>query len=453
MLFAIVDIETTGGNPGLGGITEIAAILHDGSRVVDTYHTLINPQRPIPGFITGLTGIDQKMVENAPTFAEIADELWEFLEDAVFVAHNVNFDFSFIRSAFEALGRNFQARKLCTVRLSRKVFPGLRSYGLGRICSHLHIEIENRHRALGDAEATATLFGMMMEKDASAVFGALKQNQGASFLPPNISISRYLEIPEATGIYYFHDSQGQVIYVGKANNIRERFKGHFSGNSKDKLSLKTEIHDISWTLTGSEMLAYLLEVLEIKRIWPKYNQASKFQSSSWAIYHYQDGNGFDRLHVGKYAASLKPIAEFMSHAEAWKFLKEKVEAHELCPKLSGIQKTAGPCYDFADGKCRGACCGAESAEDYAARFDEAIRSFSQKGEILIKDRGISKDQQVALYFLDGVFAAYGYLGTDEDFSGSEAVLDRLQKVKPIPDTRYIFRSFLTKIPLNRIQVL
>lgn len=453
MLFAIVDIETTGGHPGSGGITEIAAILHDGSIVLDTYHTLVNPQRSIPGFITGLTGIDQKMVENAPTFEEIADELWDFLADKVFVAHNVNFDFSFIKSAFGALGRNYQSRKLCTVRLSRKVFPGLRSYGLGRICSHLNIEIENRHRALGDAEATATLFGLLMEKDASMVLESLKQNQGNSFLPPNISLDRYFEIPEATGIYYFHDKNGQVIYVGKANNIRDRFKGHFSGNAKDKLALKTEIHDISWTLTGSEMLAYLLEIHEIKRIWPKFNQASKFQSSSWAIYQYQDGNGFDRLQVGKYRASLKPIAEFINHAEAWKFLREIVDSYKLCPKLSGIQKTPGACYDHAEGKCQGACCGAESAEEYADRFGSAVRSFSQKGHILIKDKGISHDQQVAMYFSDGVFAAYGFLGIDEDFSGPVAILDRLEKIKPVPDTRYILRSFLPKIPLDRVLVL
>ena len=452
MLFAIVDIETTGGNPELGGITEIAAILHDGSNVLDTYHTLVNPERPIPGFITGLTGIDQQMVENAPTFSEIADELFDFLDGAVFVAHNVNFDYSFIRESFRSIGRDFQRQKLCTVRLSRRIFPGYRSYGLGRICSHLDIEIENRHRALGDAEATAALFGMMMEKDAPTVLSALKKNKGEAFLPPNISMSRYMEIPEATGIYFFHNSQGQVIYVGKANNIRERFRGHFSGNSKEKLALKTEIHDVSWTLTGSEMLAYLLEILEIKRLWPKFNQAAKFQYSSWAIYHYQDGNGYDRLQVGKYSHALQPIAEFLTHAEAWSFLKEKVAEFQLCPKLSGIQKSPRACHDFGLGRCHGACCGQENSDFYRERFLSALRTFSQKGEVLVMDRGLEKDQQVALYFLDGVFSAYGFIDDQEQFLDKNLVLDRLQKVKLLPDTRYIFRSFLPRIPMSQIQV-
>lgn len=299
MEFVIVDIETTGGNPINGGITEIAALAYKDGKVIDQFHSLINPERYIPGFITGLTGIDQDMVENSPTFAELADELLDFLKGRVFVAHNVNFDYTFIRESFRQVGISYDSAKLCTVRLSRKVFPGLGSYSLGRICEQLQIKIENRHRAFGDAEATAILFDKIYSKDALIVHSSLKRNAGETFLPPNISKEKYMEIPEATGIYFFHDKNGQVIYVGKATNIRSRFKGHFSGNSKEKINLKSEIHDVSWKLTGSEFLAFLLELLEIKNLWPKYNKALKYKSNNWALYSYEDNAGYLRFQVSK----------------------------------------------------------------------------------------------------------------------------------------------------------
>jgi len=313
MEFVIVDIETTGGNPSQGGITEIAALAFDGEKIIDKFHTLINPERYIPNFITGLTGIDQNMVDGAPTFGEIAQELYDFLENRIFVAHNVNFDYSFIKEAFKNLGFEFSPMKLCTVRLSRKAFPGYGSYSLGRICEQLSIKIENRHRAFGDAEATTLLFQKIYSIMPEVIFETLKKNNGEAFLPPNISKEKYLQIPEKTGIYYFHDQKGQVIYVGKANNIRSRFKSHFSGNSQEKMKLKSEIHDISWELTGSEFLAYLLETLEIKRIWPKFNRALKYKSSNWGLFQYEDNTGYIRFQVGKNSGSLKPIFEFDSH--------------------------------------------------------------------------------------------------------------------------------------------
>ena len=191
MNYVIVDIETTGGNPTQGGITEIAAILHDGNQVVDRFHSLIDPERMVPSFITGLTGIDSHMLEGAPTFSEVAGELHDFLKGNVFVAHNVNFDYSFIREALKHTGIEFNAPKLCTVRLSRKAFPGFRSYSLGRICEHLSISIKERHRAMGDAEATAELFDLIIKKSPEVILQTLKKSSGESFLPPHISKERF----------------------------------------------------------------------------------------------------------------------------------------------------------------------------------------------------------------------------------------------------------------------
>jgi DNA polymerase III subunit epsilon len=451
MEFVIVDIETTGGNPSQGGITEIAAIAFNGEKIIDRFHTLINPERYIPDFITGLTGIDQNLVADAPTFGEIAQELYVFLENRVFVAHNVNFDYSFIKEAFRTTGFEFNPFKLCTVRLSRKAFPGFGSYGLGRICEQLSIKIENRHRAFGDAEATTVLFEKIYRIKPEVIFDTLKKNNGEAFLPPNISKEKFLQIPEKTGIYYFHDQKGQVIYVGKAINIKSRFKSHFSGNSQEKLKLKSEIHDISWELTGSEFLACLLEALEIKRVWPKFNRALKYKSSNWGLFQYEDSNGYIRFNVGKNSNFLKPIYEFDSHSEGWKFIIEQTESFQLCPKLTGIQKTPADCYDHQHNKCLGACCGKESVEIYNKRVSEFLDSLEeQKGAIIIREKGILPEESCALYFENGVFKAYGFFDTDSFFSHEGEFLDALTKVKHLPETKYLLRSFIPKIAPGNI---
>lgn len=454
MNYVIVDIETTGGNPTQGGITEIAAILHDGNQVVDRFHSLIDPERMVPSFITGLTGIDSHMLEGAPTFSEVAGELHDFLKGNVFVAHNVNFDYSFIREALKHTGIEFNAPKLCTVRLSRKAFPGFRSYSLGRICEHLSISIKERHRAMGDAEATAELFDLIIKKSPEVILQTLKKSSGESFLPPHISKERFLQIPERTGIYYFHDKNGQVIYVGKANDIRSRFKGHFSSSSKDKMQLYNEIHDISWELTGNEFLAFLLESLEIKRLWPKYNKALKYNSWNWGLYKYEDGQGYLRFQVGKNTGSLKPILEFESHSEGWKYLLDQVESFHLCPKLSGIQKTTGACYDYPNQKCQGACCSQESPEVYNRKANDFLASVTgQVGDVLIKEKGNHPEETAFLYFEKGIFSAYGFLNQEDSFFDQNEILESLKKVRHLPETKYILRSFFPKLSMNQIMVL
>jgi DNA polymerase III subunit epsilon len=453
MQYAIVDIETTGGNPSHAGITEIAVLVYDGEKVIETYQTLINPERQIPGFITGLTGIDQEMVAKAPTFSEIAPQLYKLLENKVFIAHNVNFDYSFIKEAFLKTGYQYLAPKACTVRLSRKVFPGYKSYSLGRLCEHLNIPITSRHRAFGDAAATAELFGLILARDPTVVGQTLKKSNGEVFLPPNISKQLYLSLPEEIGIYFFHDAKGNVIYVGKALNIRSRFKGHFSGNSMDngKLQMKSEIHDVSWQLTGSEFLAFLLEMLEIKRLWPKYNRAQKFSNQSWGLIQYEDNQGFIRFQVAKVKAGFAPVYHFENHAQGWKFMMDKIEEFHLCAKLSGIQTPPASCFDFAIRKCKGACCGKEDKDTYNIRAMQFLHTLQQQQTcILIKEKGRHIGESAALYFEKEVFAGYAFV--EENCSESD-ILSLIHKVKAYTESKYILRSFLQKIPNERILIM
>ena len=448
MEYAIVDIETTGGNPSGGGITEIAVVIHDGFGITQEYQTLINPRMPVPSYITGLTGIDSSMLRDAPSFEDIAEELWGILVGRIFVAHQVNFDFSFIREAFLKLGKELDSPKLCTVRLSRKIFPGLRSYSLGRICEQQKIPILARHRAMGDAKATALLFDRMVKQNPEVIKTSLKKNTGESFLPPLFPLTKFRQIPESCGVYYMLNDKGKVIYVGKSTNIKERFKAHFSGNVLPQLKqqLKAEVVDLHWKLTGSEFMALLVETLEIKRLWPKYNSALKIPKTLWGLFHYQDGSGFYRFQISKVTKNLKPLEIFFSAEEARLFLMEAVEVYNLCQKLCGLR--AVTCAMVQDSTCQGACSSGESPIHYNGRVEEWIdRIKGSKKELQITLPGRKEGEKAVCLFKGGILAKYGYLEKEQVESGD------LEMVPLIPETYYLLRQFIHRIPQDQIQIM
>ncbi len=452
MEFAIVDIETTGGAPKHGGITEIAVLIHDGESIVKEYQTLLNPEQAIPTYITGLTGIDNFMVRHEPTFEAIHEELWEMLTDRVFVAHNVNFDYGFLREAFLKVGKELKTPKLCTVRLSRKVYPGMRSYSLGRLCESQRIPIEARHRAMGDAKATAILFDRMIKTDYQIINQSLKKNTGEAFLPPNFPHSRFKEIPTACGVYYMLDEHGKAIYVGKAINIRERFKNHFSGqllpNLKQKL--KTEVFDLKWELTGSEFMALLYEALEIKRLWPKYNSALKLPKRTFGLFHYEDNSGYGRFQVSKVTKYFKPIESFFSMEEANAFLKTGIVTYGLCPKLCGLRKIN--CSTEDEMCCGGACSFTEKPKEYNQRVGEFMEKIkeSQK-EILIRLEGRTPEESAYCMFESGMLSKFAYV--DVKAASEDNILESLTPVPQVPETYYLLRQFIHQLNPEQISVL
>ena len=399
-MYAIVDIETTGGYAANHRITEIAIFHHDGIQITETFHTLINPGRDIPYYITGLTGISTEMVLNAPTFEEVAEEIFNFLDGKVFVAHNAHFDYSFLKREFELTGINWQAKKLCTVRLSRKIIPGLRSYSLGTLSESLGIEIINRHRANGDAHATVKIFDQLLRRDRdNYIAKALKKNSGETILPPNLPKEEFDRLPALPGVYYFHNARGQVIYVGKAINIKKRIAGHFTGEAREwsRSKIRNEIHHISYELTGNELIALILESQEIRRLWPKYNQAQKYRVEEWGIFDYEDRNGYLRFSVNIVTKGSHPLVRFSSKGEAWNFLWEKVREFDLCPKLCGLQVAKGLCFNYQTGECHGACEGVETVKRYNKRIQKAIDTFKSTGSsaaIIGKGRNIDEQSLV-----------------------------------------------------------
>ncbi|OJV53491.1 MAG: hypothetical protein BGO31_01080 [Bacteroidetes bacterium 43-16] len=421
-LYAIVDIETTGGQLASGSITEIAILIHDGQQVVQRYETLIRPFYSIPRFISVLTGIDDEMVKNSPTFETVAEEIYELLKDKIFVAHNVNFDYSFLKHHLNACGYNFNAPKLCTVRLSRKIFPGLRSYSLGNICAYLNIDIANRHRAGGDADATAVLFQMLLDHDTEQVVAKqLKRNSGEQYLPPNLPKAALDQLPQQPGVYFFHDQKGKVIYIGKAVNIQKRVKSHFTGNkiTRQRQDFLRDIHDISFECYPTELMALVAEAVAIKKSWPKYNRALKGHEPKYGLFSYLDQNDFNRLIIGKYNKSMVPLRSFHDLHGARMFMHQLTETYDLCPELCKI------------GDCP--VCKAEpdsihkDAEAYNKRVAQALEEDrNAQKSFFIKGKGRQEDEYSLIWVDPGAFYAMGYLPADSSFSTAEEVVPLLQ---------------------------
>jgi DNA polymerase-3 subunit epsilon len=415
-MYAIVDIETTGGYAEKHRVTEIAIYHHDGMQITDHYKTLINPGRKIPHFITGLTGINYEMVKEAPSFADVAEEVMGWLKDRVFVAHNAHFDYSFLKKEFEDIGLAWNTKKLCTVRLSRKIIPGLDSYGLGRLAESLGIKIPDRHRAGGDALATARIFDILLKRDQDGVITkALRRNSGETILPPNLPKEEFDKLPARPGVYYFLDSHGHVIYVGKAINIKKRIAGHFTGEAREwnRSNIRNDIHHITWELTGNELIALILEAQEIRRLWPKYNLAQKYRVEEWGVYDYEDRNGYLRFSVNVVNRGTRPLITFSNKGDAWNFMWEKVKTHDLCPKLSGLQLAKGLCFSHQSGSCKGACQGVETPKKYNKRVQQAVDSFFEKGKtIAIFGRGRSAEEKSVVLVENGNYSGFGYFGDD-----------------------------------------
>ncbi|MDB5119974.1 MAG: polymerase subunit epsilon [Sphingobacteriales bacterium] len=455
-MYAIIDIETTGGHASANGITEVAILLYNGFEVVERYSTLINPGVHIPIYIQALTGINDAMVKNAPSFKEVSAHIFDLLHDKIFVAHNVNFDYSFIKYHLANCGYNLQAKKLCTVRLGRKIVPGLPSYGLGKFCSQMGIVINNRHRALGDAEATAILFGILVSRDLNNVIAdSLKQHSKEQLLPPNLHKDQVVNLPNSPGVYYFHNEKGKVIYVGKAKSLRKRVLSHFSNNSpgSQKQEFLRNIHAISHQTCGTELIAFILETTEIKRLWPAYNRSQKRYEYAYGLYCFEGQNGFLRLAIDKRQKFSPPIYTFNYLADGYSLLKQLITKFNLCPKLCFIQKSNTNCVGVSEGYCLGACEEKESFSAYNVRVKEALAFLkSSLPTYAIIDHGRSINENSCILMEQGQFYGFGYIDESVQITDITTLKDHL---KPCPSNDYIrnlVHSYVSKHPDKRLTI-
>jgi DNA polymerase-3 subunit epsilon len=443
MKFAIIDIETTGGTSYNSKITEVAIFVHDGEKVIDTFHSLVNPEMEIPRFITGLTGITNEMVASAPLFSEIAEDIFLKTVDCVFVAHNVNFDYSFIRQEFKQIGIDYKRKKACTVRLSRAILPGCPSYSLGNLCSYLGIDIQGRHRAAGDAEATVKLFEILLAHDQEGIIEkSINIKSKEATIPPNLKKEIYESLPDETGVYYFLNGEGQIIYIGKAIHIKQRIYQHFTSAKGAKLPFLNEVHDIHYTVTGSELAALLLESHEIKKHFPKYNKTQRISSNFYCLYDYVDQMDIHRLVIGKKASNLRPIMLFNSFDTVRSYLFQLMDQFNLCAKCCGIDTSSGPCYRVAEDKCQGVCCEKEGVEDYNERVEAAIQFIkSETGDKLIIDRGRHREEKCIVVIKEGSYKGFGYIPADAQLMHVDEALDYITQYQDNNDVQRILRGW------------
>jgi DNA polymerase-3 subunit epsilon len=447
-VYAIVDIETTGGNSIYHRIIEIAIYITDGQQIIDEYQTLINPEIRIPPYIIAFTGISNEMVETAPIFEDVIERIEELTHGKIFVAHNVNFDYSFIKKEYYELGKTFRRKKLCTVRFSRNILPDMPSYGLGNLCDELGIPIHNRHRAAGDARATVELFHQLIEKDETGFLEySLKRDSKEALLPPNLPREQFDELPEENGIYIFHDEKGNPIYIGKAKNIKDRVATHFAGNTNtnSRRLFLNSIFGVSYEVCGNELISLLYESFLIKKHWPRFNRSQKKVEYNYGIYQYEDRNGYYRLTVNKVSRWETPVATFRHLSEARGYLGKKVREFELCPKLCGLQKAPHECYDHKIGTCHGACCGQESTQEYNSRFLRATENFSDvKKSFCIIGQGRSRDEKSIVVVEEGCYLGFGYLDSSLQFTRPNELKDYIDSFPDNPDVQKILNGYLRK---------
>lgn len=450
-MYAVIDIETSSSSTYRGRITEIAIYKHDGKKVVEQFSTLVNPEGPIPREITRLTGITNEMVRDAPRFCDIARHIVEFTTDCIFVAHNASFDYGFIRHEFEMLGYSYVRPTLCTVKKSRLLMPGLTSYSLGNLCRHLSIINDARHRAAGDARATVALLEHLLAIDINLGAAKTKKEELSHYLHPKLKPEVLFEMPESTGVYYLHDQEGEVIYCGKSNNIKQRLYQHLRAPRTTKaMRLQQQAAEISYKITGSELMALLQESEDIKRLQPIFNHAQKRAIFNYGIFINSDLFGYQLLEARKIDNGQPPIAAFTSLADARDALLRVISDLQLCTGLCGIERCGNGCLNHAIGLCRGAGIYAEVAGLYNQRVEMAIASLSPlRGDFLILDKGRQRDEISAVRIAGGKLHSRGFIHSHSQ-ENEQAILDALSPMPDNIEVRALVKGYLSQRKALRI---
>lgn len=451
MEFAILDIETTGGKYNEEGITEIAIYRFDGYKVVDQFASLINPERPIQPFVVTLTGINSEMLRNAPKFYEVAKRIIEITEDAILVAHNAKFDNRILTTEFDRLGYNFEKESICTVELAKKLIPDMPSYSLGKLVRSLGIPLSDRHRAQGDAKATVALFKMLLMKDQNKEI----VKQFVKKDPKRQLDTKLLDLvkiaPTDTGVYYMHNENGDIIYIGKSKNIQKRLLQHFTSDNRKSKVMQLEVHSVTYEKTGNELISLLLENDEIKRHKPKYNKALRK-----TIFHHQlgtftDKEGYINFKIEKADARKKAITTFSNYQSAKKSLENIVEKYKLCQRLTGIHITTGACFNYTIKECEGACIQLEDPKTYNSRAEEFIEAYSYASKnMLVIDKGRDGDERSVILIQDGNFKGFGFYSLNHQIQKPEILKSIIRPMQNNRDAQHIIQSYLKKRKVIKI---
>lgn len=444
-MYAILDIETTGGKYNEEGITEIAIYKYDGHQVVDQFISLVNPEREIQPFVVNLTGINSNMLRNAPKFYEVAKRIVEITDDCILVAHNAQFDYRILKTEFNRLGFDFERKSLCTVELSKNLIPDQASYSLGKLVRSLGIPVTDRHRASGDALATIKLFKILLDKDStkSIIQQSVRLNPKHQLEPRHIDIIK--ELPAITGVYYIHKANGDIIYIGKSNNIKKRINQHFTNTNQKSKKIQALVTTVTYEATGSELVALLKESEEIKRVKPIFNRALRKTNFTHALYSFKDENHYINLKIDIADGRKKPVTTFSNKQSGKSFIIKAIEEYSLCQKLTGIYKTNTNCFNYDMKTCEGACIQEEPTESYNKRVELLLskNSYSNKNMVII-DKGRDVDERSAILIENGVFKGLGFFNLNYQINNIEVLESIITLMNNNRDTQHIIQSYLRK---------
>ena len=450
-MYAILDIETTGGQFNEEGITEIAIYKYDGYEIVDQFISLVNPEKPIQPFVVKLTGINNAMLRSAPKFYEVAKRIIEITDDCILVAHNTSFDYRILRTEFNRLGYDFIKPTLCTVELAKKLIPEQPSYSLGKLVRALGIPMSDRHRASGDALATVKLFQLLLAKDSEKeiVIGLIKAEIKSGLSPKLLDIVESL--PNKTGIYYIHNEKGDLIYIGKSKNIKKRVNQHFTGKNNKSKKIQAQVFTVTYEETGSELVALLKESEEIKINKPIHNRAQRKSIFQWALYEVLDDKGYLNLKLQKADGRKKEITSYTTLQEGKNSLFRITEKYNLCQKLNGLYETQNGCFQHKINECNGACLGKETPEIYNERVEEFLNemSFNNQNRIIV-DRGRKINERSAVLIENGIYKGYCFFDLNYQITNMEVFKTILIPMQNNRDTRTIIQSYLRKNKVLKI---
>lgn len=450
-MYAILDIETTGGQFNEEGITEIAIYKYDGHEIVDQFISLVNPEKEIQPFVVKLTGINNAMLRSAPKFYEVAKRIIEITESCILVAHNTSFDYRILRTEFNRLGYDFVKPTLCTVELSQKLIPGQASYSLGKLVRALGIPMADRHRASGDALATVKLFKMLLDKDLEKeiLISSIKAEIKSGLTPKLLDIVESL--PNKTGIYYIHNEKGTLIYIGKSKNIKKRVNQHFMGKTNKCKKIQNEVFTVTFEETGSELVALLKESEEIKINKPIYNRAQRKSIFQYALYDSVGENGYLSLKLQKADGRKKEITAYTTLQEGKNALYRITEKYNLCQKINGLYETKNDCFQHKIKECNGACIGLESNEIYNERVEEFINQMMfQNNNMVVIDRGRKIEERSAVLIENGIYKGYCFYDLNYQISTIDILKTILIPMQNNRDTRTIIQSYLRKNKVLKI---
>jgi DNA polymerase-3 subunit epsilon len=383
------------------------------------------------------------MLRNAPKFYEVAKRIVEITEDCIVVAHNAKFDNRILKTEFKRLGFEYKKRTLCTVELAKQLIPGQQSYSLGKLTRSLGIPVSDRHRASGDALATVTLFKMLLAKDSekSIIKDSIR-------LEPKLHIEPRLkdiidELPSITGVYYMHKADGEIVYIGKSKNIKNRVNQHFTSTAPKAKKMQLQVNAVTYEATGSELVALLKESEEIKRNKPIYNRAQRRTIFTHGLFSFTDDNGYLNLKVAKVNGKEKPITTFANLQSAKSFISKTVDEHNLCQKLTGQYQTNSNCFNYTIKKCYGACICKEDPETYNERTLKIIHhhSFDNQNMIII-DLGREHDERSAILIENGVYKGFGFYNLNYQINNIDILKSIITPMQHNRDTQHIIQSYL-----------